>query len=47
MGGFRPGAFDLRKLITHILPMERVDYAMNLLDQHKEDAVKILLEVDR
>jgi len=41
------GAFDLRKLITHILPMERVDYAMNLLDQHKEDAVKILLEVDR
>jgi L-iditol 2-dehydrogenase len=36
--------FAFGKLITHILPIEKVEYALNLLDQHAEDVAKILLE---
>jgi L-iditol 2-dehydrogenase len=40
------GAFAFGKLITHILPIEKADSALNLLDRHKEDVAKILLEVN-
>jgi threonine dehydrogenase-like Zn-dependent dehydrogenase len=40
------GAFAFGKLITHILPIEKADDALNLLDRHKEDVAKILLEVN-
>jgi L-iditol 2-dehydrogenase len=36
--------FAFGKLITHILPIAQVEYALNLLDQHTEDVAKILLE---
>ncbi len=34
-----------RKLITHVLPLEKAEYGLNLLAQHQEDVAKILLEV--
>jgi 2-desacetyl-2-hydroxyethyl bacteriochlorophyllide A dehydrogenase len=40
------GTFAFEKLITHILPIEKAEYALNLLDQHKEDVAKILLDVN-
>jgi L-iditol 2-dehydrogenase len=38
--------FAFGKLITHILSIEKAEYALNLLDQHKEDVAKVLLEVN-
>jgi len=37
------GRFDFGKLITHVLPIEKADDAMNLLIKHDENAIKILL----
>jgi L-iditol 2-dehydrogenase len=39
------GAFAFAKVITHVLPMEKAEYALNLLDQHQEDVAKILLSI--
>ncbi len=39
------GFFDFAKLITHILPLEKAQAAMNLLIRHEEDAIKILLDL--
>jgi L-iditol 2-dehydrogenase len=35
--------FDIGKLITHVLPIEKADDAMNLLIKHDKNAIKILL----
>jgi len=34
-----------RRLITHILPLEKAEHALDLLAQHQEDVAKILLEI--
>ncbi len=39
------GRFDLRRLVTHTMPLERAQCALTLLADRKEDAVKILLEM--
>ncbi len=39
------GALAFEKLITHVLPIEKAEQALNLLDQHTEDVAKILLQV--
>jgi threonine dehydrogenase-like Zn-dependent dehydrogenase len=39
------GIFDFKKLITHILPMEKAQEALNILDEHKENVIKILLDL--
>jgi L-iditol 2-dehydrogenase len=39
------GIFDFKKLITHILPLEKAQEALNILDEHKENVIKILLDL--
>ena len=39
------GIFDLKKLITHILPIEKAKEALSVLDEHKENVIKILLDL--
>lgn len=39
------GAFAFSKVITHVLPMDQADFALNLLDRHQENVAKILLEI--
>jgi threonine dehydrogenase-like Zn-dependent dehydrogenase len=35
--------FDFKKLITHVLPLEKAEEALNLLAKHEEDVIKALL----
>ena len=37
------GKLDLLKLVTHHFPIEKMPEAMEMMDQHKEPVVKILL----
>lgn len=37
--------FDFKKLITHIFPIEKAQEALSVLDQHKENVIKILLDL--
>jgi L-iditol 2-dehydrogenase len=39
------GRFRFDRLITHILPIEKAQHALELLAQHKEDVIKILLDL--
>ena len=41
------GAVAFSKIITHVLPIEKAEHALNLLDRHHEDVAKILLEFNR
>ena len=41
------GIFDFKKLITHILPLEKAQEALNVLDEHKENVIKILLDLGK
>jgi L-iditol 2-dehydrogenase len=41
------GAFEFNKLITHVLPMEKAQEALSILDEHKEKVIKILLDLKR
>jgi len=39
------GRFNFRRLLTHVLPLERAQDALTILANRTEDAVKILLQV--
>ena len=39
------GIFDFKKLITHTFPMEKAQEALTVLDEHKENVIKILLDL--
>ena len=39
------GRFDFKRLITHIFPMDKAQDALTLLAEHKEDVIKILLDM--
>ena len=41
------GRFDFKRLITHIFPMDKAQDALTLLAEHKEDVIKILLDMKR
>ncbi len=41
------GRFDFRRLLTHVLPLERAQDALTILANRTEDAVKILLQAPR
>jgi len=47
VGWIDSGSFNLKRLITHIFPIEKAEYAMNLLIEHREDAIKILLDLKK
>lgn len=38
--------FDFKKLITHVLPLEKAEEALNLLAKHEENVIKILLDLE-
>ena len=38
------GRFDLRRLVTHVFPLEQAQHALTILANRTEDAVKILLQ---
>jgi L-iditol 2-dehydrogenase len=40
------GTIAFERVITHIFPIEKAEYALNLLEHHEEDVAKILLEVN-
>lgn len=39
------GRFDFRRLLTHVLPLERAQHALTILANRTENAVKILLQM--
>lgn len=40
------GAFDPTDIITHVLPLDKAEYAYEIFDQKKDDCIKVILKAN-